>query len=203
MKLIQRVQDILFHPGEAWHVIDTEASSASDLYKSYIMPLAAIGPICSFIGLSFVGISIPFVGTYRVPIGLSLGSAVTSYILTLLGVFVLALIINGLAPYFQAQPSTHQALKVATYSSTPAWIAGIFSLLPWFGILGLLLSLYSLYILYLGLPVLMKSPQEKALRYTAVVVVTALAISIIIAFISHKFIGMPQISVQHGPTPSP
>ena len=39
-----------------------------------------------------------------------------------------------------------------------------------------ILGVYSLYLLYLGLPVLMKSPKEKALGYTLVVVLAAIVL---------------------------
>jgi hypothetical protein len=68
---------------------------------------------------------------------------------------------------------------VAVYSYTPAWIAGVLNILPALGILGILAGLYGIYLLYLGLPFLMKAPQDKAAGYTAVVVVCAIVLSIV------------------------
>jgi hypothetical protein len=92
------------------------------------------------------------------------------------GVFLVALIIDALAPSFGAQKNQLQALKVAAYSFTPAWLAGIFHLVPLLGILGLLAFAYTVYLMYLGLPVLMKTTKEKAVGYTAVVFVCAFVI---------------------------
>ena len=148
-----------------------------------MIPLAAIGAIAGFIGGSLVGMSLPFVGTYRVPIMAGLTGAVFAFFLAIVGVFILAFIINALAPTFGAQQDSNKAFKVAVYSYTPAWIAGALQILPALAILGVFAALYGLYLLYLGLPALMKVPQEKAIGYTAVVVVCAIVLSIVVASI--------------------
>lgn len=190
MDLVERTKRILLQPDQEWQVINTEAATTADLYKNYIAPLAAIGPVASIIGMSVVGVSVPFFGTYHVPLGTSIGHAVIRYVLTLAGVYVLALIIDALAPTFAGQKNDIQALKVATYASTAAWLAGIFALIPMLSILGVL-GLYSLYLLYLGLPILMKVPQEKALAYTAVVVVAAIVVFAVISVVAGAFVTYP------------
>ena len=180
MNLRERAKNILLQPAQEWSVIDKEPGNVAELYKSYIAPLAAIGPVASIIGLSIFGIGVPIGGSYRVPMGNAIGHAVTTYIFGLIGTYVLALIIDALAPTFLGTKNNFQALKVAAYSSTAAWLAGIFNLLPSLALLHIL-GLYSLYLLYLGLPILMKAPREKALPYTIVVIIAAIVIFGIIA----------------------
>lgn len=195
MNRVERVKKILLQPKSEWQIIATETTTIAELYKGYIVPLAAIGPVASIIGMSVVGISMPLIGTYRIPIGTSIAHAVVSYALTLVGVYILSFIINAVAFTFSGEKNSIQALKVAVYSSTAAWLAGIFSLIPMLSILGLL-GLYSLYLLYLGLPVLMKAPHEKALIYTAVVVISAIVIFFIIGAISNLFISLPSATMR-------
>jgi Yip1 domain len=190
MNLVERVKRILMTPRSEWEVIDAEQTTPAELYTSYIVPLAAIGPIAQLIGYSVFGVSVPFVGTYRVPIGSAITQALVSYLLTLAGTYVLALIIDALAPTFHGQRSQIQALKLAAYSLTASWVAGIFALIPGLRILTLL-GLYSLYLLYLGLPVLMKTPREKALGYTVVVIIAAIVLSLIIGAIAGMFMRVP------------
>ncbi len=183
MDLIQRAKNIVLTPAAEWQVIAPETVSMGELYRGYIVPLAAIGPIASFIGLSLVGVGIPALGTYRMPLLSGLSMALISFVLALVGVFVLGLIIDALAPTFGGEKNPLQALKVAAYAYTPAWIAGVLYILPALGTLVLLASLYGLYLLYLGLPVLMKSPKEKAAGYTAVVVVCAIVLAILFSLV--------------------
>ena len=89
MNLTERVKNILLQPAEEWTVIDNEPTSISELYRSYIVPLAAIGPVASIIGLSLIGIHVPYTGTYRVPLMSAIGHAVVNYVLALAAVYVL------------------------------------------------------------------------------------------------------------------
>jgi hypothetical protein len=187
MALPERVKRILLTPKEEWQVIDSEPATLASLYTGYIIPLAAIGPVAQAIGYSAFGVSVPFMGTYRTPIGSAITGAVVTFALTLVGVYVLALVIDALAPTFNGTRNQIQALKVAAYSSTASWLAGIFALVPGLRVLGIL-GLYSLYLLYLGLPVLMKSPAEKALGYTVVVILAAIVLFMLVGLVAGRFV---------------
>ncbi|MEW4468858.1 Yip1 family protein [Parasphingorhabdus sp. JC815] len=167
--LVQRTKAILLKPREEWPVIDAETTSIADVYKSHVIPLAAIGPVATFInamvfGTSFLGI------THRPSFFSALTSAVVSYIFTLIAVFLMALVIDFLAPRFDGTANRTKAFKLAAYSATAAWVAAIFQLIPGLGMLAIL-GLYGLYLLYLGIPVMMKAPEDKATIYTVVIVV--------------------------------
>lgn len=194
MSLVERAKNILLHPKQEWQVIDAESASTAALYTGFIVPLSAIGPVASLIGVSVFGLSVPFAGTIRVPFTSGLTSAVARYVLGLVAVYLLALIIDALAPTFGGQKNRLQALKVAAYSSTAAWVVGIVGLIPALNILGLL-GLYSLYLLYLGLPSLMKAPQEKAMGYTVVVIICAIVLFFIVTAIGVRFMGMPSVTM--------
>ena len=187
--LVARVKGIILQPKSEWQRIDGESASVGSLYMGYIIPLSAIPPIAGFIGMSFLGL-----GFFRVPIGLGLESAIIRYIMGLVGVYVLALIIDALAPTFGGQKNQVQALKVAAYSSTAAWLAGIFAILPMISFLGIL-GLYSLYLLFLGLPIVMKSPADKALPYTVIVIICAIVIFIVIGAVGSRFTGYPSMGM--------
>ena len=191
MAMMERVKNILVQPRQEWEVIARERASVAELYQSYVIPLAAIGPVASIIGLSVIGFSLPTVGRTRVPLGSSIMQAIVTYILSLAAIYLLALIIDALAPTFSGQKNQLQALKLAAYSSTPAWLAGIFGLIPALGFLAIL-GLYSLYLLYLGVPVVMNVPQPRVMGYTVSVIIAALVI----------FIAFGAISVMLLPTPT-
>jgi Yip1 domain len=190
MILSERVKNIILQPAQEWKVIEKEPTTTSELYTSYIIILAAIGPVASIIGLTLFGVSTPLAGAYRLPIGSVIGHAVVSYALALAGVYVFGLVINALAPTFLGTKNEIQALKVAAYSSTASWLAGIFMVVPALSFLQIL-GLYSLYLLYLGLPLLMKAPEEKALVYTVVVIVVGMVIMVLIGAVSGLLLSYP------------
>lgn len=190
MTLIDRVKRILLQPKQEWEVVSGENTTTADLYRSYAVPLAAIGPVASVIGMSIFGMGMPFGPAFRVPIITAVFSAAVHYVLALVGVYVLALIIDILAPTFSGVKNPGQSLKLSVYSSTAAWVAGIFALIPPLGFLGIL-GLYSLYLLYEGIPVLMKAPREKAVLYTVAVAVAGIVIFAVIGTVARALVPFP------------
>lgn len=182
MNLIKRVQDILLNPKETWPVIDAEISSVQSIYKEYLVYLAAIPPVATFIG-------------YYVILGLRSGpglvsglvSQVISYVLSLAIVYGLALIANELAPTFNGTKNILNAFKLTAYGSTAMFVGGIFYLLPQISMLSVLANLYGIYLIYTGVPALMKCPDEKAVPYTAVLFACAFIAGLIVAMV----IGVP------------
>jgi len=181
MPMMDRIKAICLKPNAEWPVIEAETTSTRDLMIGYVAPLAAITPIAGFVGGVFIGRTIPFVGTYHVPLGAGLTLAVVTYLLSIVGVYLLSLIISALAPTFGGQKSNAQALKIAVYAYTPAWVAGILTVFTSLGILAIIASFYGLYVLYLGLPVLMKNPREKSVGYTIVIIICAIVLGVVIA----------------------
>jgi hypothetical protein len=113
----------------------------------------------------------------------SIGSAVITYALTLGAVYVSALVIDALAPNFGGTKDMVKAFKVAAYSATAGWVAGILGIIPALGMLAIIGALYGLYLLYLGLPVLMRVPQDKLVGYLVVIIVVQFVIYFAIGII--------------------
>ena len=174
MNLVERVKAILLQPKSEWTVIEGEPGDISFLLTNYVAILAAIPAVCTFIGGSIIGY-----GPFRVGLFAGLIHAVFTYVLTLGGVVVVAYIIDFLAGTFGGRSNLNNAMKVASYAPTAAWLAGVFNLIPVLAILGLL-GLYSVYLLHTGLATLMKPAQDKALFYTIAVIVCVIVIWAII-----------------------
>ena len=195
MSLVERVQSILLKPKQTWPVIAAEGGDVAGIFTRYVMILAAIPAIAGFIGMTLFGIG-GFGVTMRIPVAAALGSMIIGYVMSLVMVFVLALIVNALAPTFGGTKDQLAAVKVVAYSMTASFVAGILGILPSLTVLGSLVGLvWAIYLLYTGLPVLMRSPPEKAGAYTAVVIVCAIIAGIVLAAVSSLFIGRGPMGV--------
>ena len=192
MNLMERVKAIVLTPESEWPVIAGETGDTAYLFVNYVAYLAAIPAICSFIGGSIIGFTVPTVGTFRVGLVPGLMAAVFQYVLTFVIVYLVALIIDALAPTFGGVKSVPNAFKLAVYSYTPAWLAGIFLLIPGLRFLTIL-GLYGLYLLYKGLPVLMRAPAVKAIGYAAAIVVCAIVIALVIGAVQAALFSLPGI----------
>lgn len=182
--LVDRVKRILLEPKAEWERIDAEPATVGSIFREWVLILAAIPPLAQLVGSLVFGYR--FAGfVYHPTIFEALVNAVTTYGLALVNVFVLSLIIDALAPTFGGTKNSVQATKVAAYAMTSAWVAGILNIIPMLGVLAMLIGgLYALYLLYLGLPRLMKATADKAVAYTAAVVVAAIVLAIIVGAVT-------------------
>jgi Yip1 domain len=173
MKLVERAKAITLRPREEWLVIEREPGRLSDLL-TYVAILAAIPEIANFIGQSLIG-------GYK-PIVPALLRAVLVYVVTFAMVYIIALVIDLLAPRFGGKKNFGNAIKLSVYSHTPLWLAGIFLAVPGLSFL-LILGLYGLYLLWVGLPLLTGAPRYRALSYAIVVTVCALIPATVLAIV--------------------
>jgi hypothetical protein len=170
MNIVDRAKRICLSPDSEWPVIAGESATMGSLITGYALPLAALSALGSVLGTMFLGLGIMF----------ALRIAIMGLVMSLVGVVVLSVLIDALAPMFGAVKGSDGAAKVAAYAPTPAWIGGIFQIIPFLGgLLSLIGALYALYLLYLGLIHVKKSPQDKAVIYTVVIVIITLVLGFV------------------------
>lgn len=186
--LVERAKAIILTPKDEWPKILVEPKDQGEILKGYVLPLAAIGPVASFIGGQVFGYG-AFGFSYRPGLVAALGTAIVTYVISIVAVYVMMLIVDFLAPKFDGASNRTNAFKLVAYSYTASWLAGIFGLIPSLAFFGLL-GLYSLYLLYTGATPLMKVPQDKAVGFTAVAVVCALLLAIVVAPITALVTGL-------------
>lgn len=187
--LVARVKALLTQPTATWDVIDSEPASVGGLYRSYVIPLAAIPAVAGLIGLLVFGAGAFGVTVRFSPVYLVL-QALLNFGLGLAMVYIMALVIDGLAPSFGGAKDRVQAFKVAAYAPTAVWVAGVFSLYPPLGIVVLLGGLYSLYLLYVGLPRLMKTAHDKTVAYFASVLVVCIIAGLVLGTVTYGVLRM-------------
>ncbi len=183
MSLIDRAKNIILTPATEWPVIANEMTDTKSIFIGYAMVLAAIPAVITLFKGSMWGFA-----------GGSVFAAIT-YVLSLLTTYVLGLVVNALAPNFDGQKDKTQAMKLAVYASTPAWVAGVLNIIPYLGTFVVFLAwLYGAYVLYLGIPSLMKAPKDKATGYAVVsflvvMVITWIFSAVVIGALMSMFFG--------------
>ena len=186
--VIARAKAILLTPKTEWPAIAERTETVQGIYKDYLFVIAAIPAVFGFLQESVLGFHVPVLGTYRVGIVSGLIGMVVRYAVSLGAIYLLALIVDALAPNFGGQKNRLQAFKTVAYASTAGAVASAAVIVPGIGqLLVLVGSVYTLYLLYLGLPVMMKAPQQKAVGYTAVVVVSTIVIFLALGWVIGSF----------------
>ena len=179
MDVVERAKAMILSPAAEWPRIEPEPGDAGYLFTSYAAFLAAIPPVCEFLRRGVLGWGPRFHHVHHHGFFSSLSGGIVHYLATFVALYVMAVVIDGLAPNFSARKNPQNALKLAVYSMTPAWVAGVFALIPGLGFLRLLALLYAVYVFWLGLPVLMKAPSDRRGPYALAVVVCAIILSIL------------------------
>ena len=166
MNLVDRVKNILVSPRTEWVKIAEEAATPQSIYVGYVLILAAIAPLALLIRTG----------------GAAITEAIAHYVIALVITFLMALIVDALAPTFGGGKDFTASLKMVAYSYTAPWIAGVFLLLGHAvgGLIGILAAIYAWYTFYLGAPTVKKCPPEKAAGYTIVVVLCGIVLAIVL-----------------------
>ena len=188
--LVPRATNILKQPAAEWTVIAAEPTDAATLIQGYAAPLAAIPAICRWIGYSVIGLGVPYFGTYRIGFVRGFANAVVSWVLTLVGAYIAALVIEKLAPTFKSSGGTIQALKLVVYASTPVWIAGALNLVPALSPLIIIAALYAVYVFYLGLPPVMHTPADQVIPYMIVSALIVIVVTMCLAVVTGVIAGV-------------
>lgn len=180
-----RAKDLILRPLPTWDEIAAEDTTIEALYRSWVAPLAAIPAVAGALGrLAFGPVELFGVRFHPSLIGI-LTQAAVGYVLTLVGVFVLAVVLDELALRFGGERSRTQAFKLVAYSGCAGWLGGVFLLLPApGGLLAFLAGVYSLYLFYLGLPKLMRSHSDQTLTYFAMALVVGLGLALLMGILT-------------------
>lgn len=194
--LVERVKNILLTPQAEWEKIDAEPADVNKIYMGYVLPLAVLSAICGFIGMSVFGLNLMGT-TYRVGLVPGAVGAVIQVAAGVGGVFLMAFIANALAPTFGSQQNMGQAHKLAAYGSTAGFLAGVFSIFPPLAMLGIV-GLYSLYLIYVGLPKMMKTPEDKRIAYFLSIIVVAIIAGVVLSVVLGTLRGLVGAGVTPG-----
>ena len=188
--LIQRVINIITKPKQEWNVIAGEQPNTMKLIGGYALILALIPAISSIIKYGIIGVS--FMGYTSRSMASGIQTGLVSLLSALIGVYLLAWVIDLLAPTFDSQKNFVRSLQLAVYSYTPQWVAGILLL---FGTgLSMLVSIigavFAIYLMAVGMPVIKNTPKEKVVGYVVLTIVAMIVIGIVVAMIIAAVLGL-------------
>ena len=175
MDLISRAKSITLTPVAEWPVIEREPTDTSALFIRYAVPLAAASAVAKFIGLGLIGAMIG----YRLGFVTALSSALSGFIFSLIGIFLVGKLAAYLAPQFGGVADETAAMKLVVYSHTPAWLASLFIIIPPLGFLAIL-GLWGIYVLWMGVGPMLKVPEDKKLIFVLAMAACGIVASIII-----------------------
>jgi Yip1 domain len=187
MNLIERVKNIIVTPKTEWNVIDGEGDTLSSVITKYVLPLAAAGAICTFIGYAFIGIDLGIIRMKGMDWGIKM--AVSNIVSAIIGVVVTSFVVDALAPSFGSEKNINKSAQLVAYGYTPAFIGALLNVIPAVAMIGGLFGLYGIYLMYLGLGPLKKTPEDKKVIYLVVTIVVLIVVYLVIGSIMGAILG--------------
>lgn len=161
--MLQHVIGVFTHPKKEWEVVRDTKCNLIECYVKHVLLLAAIPPICAFIGATKVGWSIGD-KTFRLTEASTLPMAIGFYLFSLLAIYIMGRSIHWMASTFDAEVSIEKAVLVATQIVTPLFLSGFIALvpIPWLIMLvGIVAMGYTVYLMYTGIPIVLNIEPEK------------------------------------------
>lgn len=192
MSLIDRAKNMIISPAKEFDVISSEQPDTGKIITGYVLPLAGAAAVAAFIGYGLIGLNFGLLKVSGINWGLYY--ALNILITAIISVFICAFIIDALAPSFGSEKNRGRSVQLVAYSYTPAWVGGLLSILPSIAFAGSLFALYGLYLLYLGMPKLKKTPEDKHIGYYVVALVITIVVYLIIGSIMSRAI-MPAMGL--------
>ena len=187
-KLIERIKEVITNPKDIWTKVKDEPSTLKSIYLSYVIPLAAIPAICSFIGQTFVGVTVPIVGTVKQPFIPGITAAVVSYVMSLVMIYIGSAVIEKFAAKSEGTVSLDNACKLMAYSMTPVYVVGFLSLIPSLSALAILGGVYGLYLYYMGITPMTGISEDKRLGFffktLLAIILILIVVSIVVGFLT-------------------
>ncbi len=117
--------------------------------------------------------------------------AIVTYIITLASVWLSSFIMKYVAPKFGGTNDQVACLKLVAYASAPAWLGGVFYLVPMGLVASLLVlacSLYGIYVLWQGISPMLGISNDKRLLFLIVMIVIYIVISIVLSMLLLPFV---------------
>ncbi len=192
MNLIERAKNILLTPKTEWDAVNNETPDTTKILTTYVIPLVAVGAVAAFIGWGLIGKS--YYGFKVKGTELGIRYALIALIAGIASTFLMAFVVDALAPTFKSEKNFGKSFQLAAYSYTAGWVGGILNILPSLAIVGSLIGLYGLYLLYLGLPKLKKTPQDQVTGYFVASLVAMIVASFVIGLILTSIL-IPNVGV--------
>ncbi len=175
--LLARIKGMMLAPRVEWARIERESTPSARLYVTFVLPLAIVAALVAFVRVGD--------GVIRAPLRAGLITAFLVLVFGLLGILIVALVIDALASSFGGVRNRRRAAVTAAYASTPIWIATVFIPFPsvWPALYVLAVAWHT-YLLYLGLRVLMRASPDRVLGYATTVVLCSILLEIVFTMVS-------------------
>jgi hypothetical protein len=180
--MLSHLIGILVNPSEEWKKIRDVECTIGKCYCGYVFIMAAIAPICGYIGTTVFGWEIGAREAIKLSTDSALVIAIAYYLVMLVGVFSMGLMIQWMGKTYGSEQNLSRCVRLAAFTATPLFLVGVFEVFPilWLNfVVGLPALAYSVKLLYTGVPIMMEIDHERGFLFSSAVLAVGMVALIV------------------------
>ena len=174
---------ILFNPVSEWQKLAALPDNELKKLLPYPIVMALIPAIAFYIGTTETGWTVLGDTVTRMTPGSAIPLSVLFYAAIMGAVIFIGWMIHWMSATYHAHSFIIKGVVLMGYACTPIFLAGAFAVYPvwWFDILlATAACSYAIRLLYLGVPPVMKVPEERGFLYASAVFLIALVYMVLV-----------------------
>jgi len=176
---LQHMMGVFYNPKREWRSIRNEHYSVMHVFLSQISLLAAIPALSLFIGTTQIGWSLGGTEFIKLSVASALPAAVAFYFAMWIAVGFIAWAIHWMEKTYGGSVSYEKCVVLTTFTATPLFLSGLAGLYPmlWFNVIvGMIALAYTVYLLYVGVPEIMQIPEDRAFFFATSILTVGLCV---------------------------
>lgn len=180
--MFSNVLGIIATPGKQWRSFADHAPESALRAIQYTLLLAIIPTIAWYWGTTHVGWQVGDGDTIKLSTSSARGIFPFFYLAMVSAIVFIGWMIHWMASSYGADSSTGKGIAITGLAATPLFLAGAVGFYPIFWValvLGVVSVCYTMYLLYLGIPIVMKIPEERAFLFASAIVAVCMVAVIV------------------------
>ncbi|MFN2328711.1 MAG: Yip1 family protein [Chromatocurvus sp.] len=186
--MIQHTIGLLLRPSEQWRVVAQLPEKSRNVLVLYPCIFALLPAIAWYYGTSQVGWTTGLQGNVvRLTVESAFQISVLFYLVMVGSVAIIGFFIHWMSKTYGAESTVSKGIVIAGLTATPLFITGLVGFYPtlWLDLLiGVVAISWSVYLMYLGIPIMMKIPEERGFLFSSAVLAIAMVVLVSIMVIS-------------------
>lgn len=181
--MIGHVFGLFQNPQEEWTKIAAQSDGSIKRSLIYFLFLAMLPAIGMFIGTTQTGWTIGTDDPFKITVASAIPLSVLFYAALVGGFVFIGLMMHWMSETYDANSFPIKGVVMMGYACVPVFLAGILAVYPiWW--LDLLLAIaafsYTIRLVYLGIPAMMKVPEDRGFLYASAVFTIALVYVVVV-----------------------
>lgn len=167
-------------PQDLWNKKLQENKTWADMLKFPVLPFVVIVALVSAVLILVFGYKIPFVGVVKPSVADALLQAVGTVIMYGITIVIMSWVAAYLAGMTEGTNDQNRAMLMLFLVSIPSLLGQVLGTLPMVGmIIAIGLGIYSIVLAYKAIPVFMKVPLEKRVRYYVLLAISSMVVAVV------------------------